>query len=373
MRCLQDSFEIHLLCPGNGLLVENARRENIRIHIIPYFWSLTLRPFFWTQAFFFPANLITLLFIVRLFRKLKFDLVYTNTCVAFSGPLAAKLCNIPHIWHIHEAFGPGSYEYSFPFFSQKAIARQILTLSNIVIVNSNHIRQCFSLQTSKNIQLVYNGFSLSGKLAGDEKKLEIRKRYGLDPDDIVLSIVGSIQKMKGHLSAIRAMPSILKKHPNAKLLIAGKFTQGSYFYKKTIESEIAIHHLNDAIIFLGNISDVSQLYLITDILLVPSLYEPFGRTIVEAAFYKVPCIASNVGGIPEIIENGVDGILFSSGDSTGMAAAVLDLLKDRNKRNALGENASKRIPPRFVMTNIIQEVANIINQTLNSSGVTFAP
>jgi glycosyltransferase involved in cell wall biosynthesis len=94
-----------------------------------------------------------------------------------------------------------------------------------------------------------------------------------------------------------------------------------------------------------------------------------GRTWVEASLYKVPCIASNVGGIPEIIENGSDGILILPGDNAAIAEAVLALLEDRQKMKTLGETAFLRIPPHFVMADTVQKIANIINQTLKTASV----
>ncbi|GEM_PF-7118351 len=364
MCALKNSFEVHLLCPGRGRLTEKAQREKIPTHVIPYFWFLTAPSFFWTQLVFLPANLITFFWIIRFMKKFKFDLVYTNTCVAVSGPLAAKVCNIPHIWNIQEAFGKGSYEYGFPFLSKKNIAAMILKLSHAVIVPSKFLRECFLKDTWEKISVVYHGIDSSPSVLSDEAKMQMKRHYEVGEKDMVLTVAGSLQERKGQWYAIQAMPSILKKYPHAKLLLAGEFARGTSDYKMKIMSEIKKHRLESVVKFLGYLSEPSSVYQITDILLVPSLYEPMGRTWVEASFYKVPSIASRVGGIPEVMEHGLVGLLVPPGDSKAITDAVLALAEDPQKLKTLGEKACQRIPQHFVMADTIAKIKGILDQTL---------
>jgi glycosyltransferase involved in cell wall biosynthesis len=172
---------------------------------------------------------------------------------------------------------------------------------------------------------------------------DARQRYGLDNDAPVLGVVAQLTPWKAQHDAIDAFIRLRRRFTNAVLLLAGdaKFTAATTrfdnaAYARSLRDRAA--HLGDAVRFLGNIDDVPELLSALDLLLLPSLQEPFGRAALEAMAMGVPTVATAVGGTAELIENGVDGLLLPPGDPTAWADACAELLASEPRR---GEFAAR--------------------------------
>jgi glycosyltransferase involved in cell wall biosynthesis len=129
------------------------------------------------------------------------------------------------------------------------------------------------------------------------------------------------------------------------LLVAGNFVDEPY--RERIEAAMAEECLRHTVRFFGYQEDLRPLYDVLDVLVVPSLNEPFGRVIIEAAAHGVPCIASNSGGIPEIIESGETGLLYPPGDVYALAGLMEELMTAFWKLETLRQNALRMVYERF--------------------------
>lgn len=151
--------------------------------------------------------------------------------------------------------------------------------------------------------------------------------------------VGMLKKVKGVEILLKAMQIVLNRISKAHLYIAGTGPQESEL-KKIAEK---LNIMNN-VTFLGFVSEDYKysLYKSTDISVFPSLYEPFGIVLLEAMVCGKAVVASNVGGIPSIVDNGNTGLLFESGNSQELAQKIILLLEDKNLRERLGENGLKK-------------------------------
>lgn len=178
---------------------------------------------------------------------------------------------------------------------------------------------------------------------------DARARLGLDPADPVLTLVAQISPHKGQSDAIRALAHVRREHPRARLLLVGsvKFTSAAtrydnHAYRSGLDALVTQRGLADAVTFLGERPDVPQILAASDIVLVPSWYEPFGRTAVEAMMMGLPVIATAVGGVAEVITDGVDGLIRPPRDPAGWAAAIAELLADPRRRRRMGAAGRER-------------------------------
>ena len=177
--------------------------------------------------------------------------------------------------------------------------------------------------------------------------------------------VGRLAYRKGLQVLVRAMPFILKEIPNAHLIIAGKgYMDG--FIKVLIKSL----NLEGNVTMLGFIPDekLPELYASSSLFVMPSLYcESFGVTLLEAMASGRPVVASNVGGIPEVVKDGVTGLLFKRGDAEDLADKIIKVLSDRSLAQSLASNAKEIVKERYSWPVIADKMEDLYEKTLKQS------
>lgn len=204
------------------------------------------------------------------------------------------------------------------------------------------------------VAIIHNGIDLqeldSYHFHEDEKR-----------EHTILSI-GRLVWRKGHKYLIDAMPYVLSEYPDANLLIIGEGDQKAPLMRRVKELGI-----DDSVHFLGRVSRerLYSLYREVEVYVQPSLYEPFGITILEAMSMKKPVIATRVGGIPEIITNGVEGLLVEPKNSLQLANAIIHVFSDSSLRERLGNNARKKVEKNFTWEAIAKKYIELYNSLLD--------
>lgn len=157
--------------------------------------------------------------------------------------------------------------------------------------------------------------------------------------------VGRLAWSKGHKYMIDAMPNILSEYPNAKLWLVGD----PYTKDVPLQQYVRKLGIENSVRFIGKVSAerLYSLYHQAEVFVQPSLYEPFGITILEAMSMQKPVVATRVGGIPEIITNEVEGLLVEPGNSLQLAKAISRMFSDSSERRRFGSNARKRVEKEF--------------------------
>ncbi|MCB2156972.1 glycosyltransferase [bacterium] len=167
-------------------------------------------------------------------------------------------------------------------------------------------------------------------------------------DGIRIGLVGNYRHRKGHDLALKALARILPDYPDARLVFAGvDFMDGE------LQKQIASLNLDDHVEDLGFQEDVASLLQSLDLYIQPSRYEGTPNTLMEAMATGLPCIASEVGGVPEVLRDEQDGILIPPEDEGALAAAMKQLMADETRRKELGSSARKRIEEAFSMEALV--------------------
>ena len=222
-----------------------------------------------------------------------------------------------------------------------------------VIVNSNFmkndIHRLFGLPFEK-INVIPNGINLSN-FTGIERDYDFRRQYAMDNEKIIL-YVGRLVYEKGIQHLIAAMPKILSNYHDAKLIISGR---GGMMDE--LKAEARNLGLGNKVYFTGYLDSkqVQKMYKCADVAVFPSTYEPFGIVALEAMLAGVPTVVSDVGGLNEIVNHGVDGMKSYAGNPNSIADSVTALLYDHQLAANVSKKAKQKVKEQFNWEKIAQD------------------
>ncbi len=269
----------------------------------------------------------------KLINKHKIDIIHTdgprNT---FYAGIVAKIKNIPLIWHVRAS-------------NQDRYDRILKKLSSKIILVADVLRSRFKINSSdKKFVTIHNGVDLS-KFRPQEHGQYVREKYYIGNNEILISVTARIERLKGQKYLIEACGKIKKRIKDFHILLAGEIVDFSYL--RECQDKADEFGIKDRVIFAGQLENVSQILNASDIFVLPSLFEAFPRSVIEAMAAGKPVIATNVGGCSEAIEDKISGFLVPARDSCALADKILLLTKNKNLRMKIGSEARYRAEKMF--------------------------
>lgn len=271
-------------------------------------------------------------------KAVKPDVVYSNTLITGVGGFAAHRAGLPHLWHIRE-FGWEDHKLCY-LLGRSLTLRLVDRWSASIVTNSRAVAEALQPPVSKNkVHVVHQGVRQPDAKA-DARAPERNAAFRV-------VIVGIVHEGKGQLDAVRAIQGLLNEGLDVELLIAGRVAQETYY--RQIERHIAAHDLGHRIHLLGNVDYAGALMKSADIVLMCSDQEAFGRVTVEAMLAGKPVIGTDSGGTPEIVEDGVTGLLYPPGDHAALAQRIRALLEQPERCRAMGLDGRLRAEALFSM------------------------
>ncbi len=231
-----------------------------------------------------------------------------------------------------------------------------------VIVCTEYMKEevgrLFNIPDGK-IDVIYNGV-VTSKFEfewSDEERANWRAKYA-KPDEKVVLYVGRFAREKGIQLLLNSASSILEAEPKAKFVIVGGGN------RKAFEDFVRWIGLEDRVKFTGFIAgqNLYQMYRIADVAVFPSLYEPFGIVALEAMAAGAPVVASDAGGLKEVVRHDVNGTSHFAGDTASLAWAVLRVLQDPDRAQALQETARQRLQTDFNWANIATQTVDLYDR-----------
>lgn len=300
-----------------------------------------------------------------------FDLVIAHDWLSAMGGIAIKReLDLPFAFHVHSTekgrtLGNGSEVVSNIEMRAAQTADMIVTVSNAM--KDELIGLGFP---AEKIRVIYNGVDpqkYSKDEVRDEKIRDIRKRYGVNDEDLMVLFLGRLTLVKGMDKLIAAMPHVLQKIPNAKLVIVGLGEMQEYLIR--LAQNLRLNdHVKFRFEFIPEEERIAH-YAACDVAVFPSIYEPFGIVAIEAMSMGKPVVvgASGVSGMREIvISTGQEqcGFHVNPNDPTDIAWGIINSLQDPQKRQQLGENGRKRVLKEFSWDEIAKKTIQNYNDLL---------
>jgi glycogen(starch) synthase len=277
-------------------------------------------------------------------QSIEFDVMHVHDWLAaFSGISFKHYLKKPMVLTVHSTeIGRAQGLHSPDSFSINGIEWWATYEADRVIVCSqsmkNEICGHFNLPLDK-VDVIPNAIDVT-KYQASVDRGSVRQRYGVGYGEKLILCVGRLVPQKGIEYFIRAIPSIAKRYPEAKFIIVGEG-----WSRDILESEARASGHGGKIQFTGFASDQEVINLMTsaDVLVVPSVYEPFGIVALEGMATGVPVVASHVGGLSEVIEHDRTGLLVYPKSPESIAWGIDRILSDPDHAKWLTENAKEKL------------------------------
>ncbi|MCH8272852.1 MAG: glycosyltransferase family 4 protein [Candidatus Marinimicrobia bacterium] len=232
-----------------------------------------------------------------------------------------------------------------------------------IIAVSNAVRDVLILGglDRRKITVVHDGIDLGSTNVEDDSK-GLKKAFGLDKTDILVGTVGALSAEKDQKTFLRAAKQVTEERENIKFFIVGKGRMMKELITFTESLDISSN-----VIFTGYRKDINNILAILDVWVLSSRKEGLGNALLEAMAAGLPIAATSAGGIPEVVRDGVGGILVDPGNHKELASAIVKLIDDRELRNRFGLENLERVK-NFDISKTIEETHKIYLECLDNSG-----
>jgi glycosyltransferase involved in cell wall biosynthesis len=268
--------------------------------------------------------------------------------------IAARLSGARTLLHIHDFNEPGA--------ALSALQRLVAQPTDAAVCVSQAVHDLAVRRyhvSPERVRVARNGIPLDLlRSAGAGARSRVRCELGIEAGRPVLAIIGRMHPVKGHRALLSMLPAILRSCPRALLLVIGDGPERAPCEELAQSLGISPH-----VRFLGRRADVPRLLSGVDLVLMPSQSEGLGLAAIEALAAARPVIAYAVGGLPEVVSDGVSGRLVPPGDAEAFADAVIDTLRDPGRRFSYARGAAASAG-RFGLETHVQRLIDCYRMTL---------
>ena len=295
------------------------------------------------------------------------DLVHTQLEAAnILGNISAKLLRLPSVCTIHvmpslEVKTKTKLHQKVEWFALRHFCDRVISVSEEA--RQYHID--ITGAPGSQVTTIYNGIDLSGFSSMDQahERMAVRAELGIPSEANILVTVAVLRPQKGIQFLIRALPGVLASSPQTYYLIVGS---GSH--QNALLEEVDKAGIGERVIFAGMRKDVPRLLAASDVFVLPTLTEALPTVLAEAMAARLPVIASRVGGVPEMITEGRNGLLVEPEDLPGLSGACIQLLNNPGQRAAMGAEGWEIVHQKFSIERQVDQLKELYMEQLRAYG-----
>jgi glycosyltransferase involved in cell wall biosynthesis len=368
----KEKYSPVVVLPRQGPLQRHIEALDIPVEVVPSIRSWATRRLgvrgLVRLVVVLPIILYSVLAIRRIARRYKIQLVHSNTVAILDGALVAISLRIPHVWHIREILDDGApHNFGIPI---RSIIKIVMHLSDQVIAISRAVACPFrGMKGAEKVRVIYNPIDVdtfSG--CNSQARAEYRRMLGVPDDAPLVGQIAHVIAAKGYTDFIQAIPRVLEKVPAARFVGVGGTPHADY--RAILARLVEELDVGDALTLTGFREDVPQILAALDIVVLVSRYEPLGRAVIEGMAAGKPVVGTDVGGIPEIIEDGVTGLVVPPASPDKLAEAILRILDDSGLAHQMGQAGKGRVRELFDPGCHARDVEMVYQDLLYSSRYT---
>lgn len=309
---------VEIVCPRGGWLAEETARTGIPTHAIEMKGSATL-----------AAHR----YMLGLARRDRFDLIHAHlTRATYLGAVSGFFRRVPLVSTLHVA----SHDRIYRFAARRT--NRLVAVSNFVrgMLHGMGVPERF-------IDVVYNGTDFAD--FDIQPREGVMQEFGIPSDRRLVGLVGRVCREKGHLLAVEALGDVRRRHPDAHLLLVGRFDQT---FEPEIRKAVVGLGVEQNVTFTGNRPDVARLFDAMQFSILPSEIEACPLVALESMARSRALVASRVGGLSELVEHEETGLLVEP-SVEGLADGMRYMLGNDSERERMGANARRVIEEKFTL------------------------
>lgn len=345
--------------PGEGSLVESACARGASLDIVPEMSA---------QAGVGLRDLKALFKLHRLMQRERPHIVHTHTAKSgFLGRIAARLAGVPIVVHTFHGHILNGYFGPARSVLLRRMEWMLARLSDRLVAVSERVRQelvAYGIAPLSKIVVIPVGLDLGPFIEMQRRRGEFRRELGLAGGDQLIGIIGRLFPIKNHKLFLEAAARIAAAKSSSRFVIVGDGP-----LRPQLERQAGELGLGDRVIFTGWRLDLPPVYSDLDVLVVSSINEGTPVVAIEAMAAGCPVVATRVGGIPDVLQDGETGLTIPSGDARALAGAVVRLLEDPQLALTISRNAKITAVERFAASRLISDIERLYEQLLAEKGL----
>jgi GT2 family glycosyltransferase/glycosyltransferase involved in cell wall biosynthesis len=297
-------------------------------------------------------------------KQLDIDLIYANTLNNFFMVDCAKKIGIPCVWNLHESEPWQTY---FNHFGAEIASRALECFAypyQIVFVADATRESYLPLNTQHNFTVIHNGLDIErlDAAAPGWTKSDARKSLGVEPEEVVILLLGTVCDRKGQQDLVRALSHLPKQHhTNIRCFIVGD--RPNYYSRQLAKLAAELpSSLQRRLTIVPETADTARYYQAADIFVCTSRIESYPRVILEAMAYNLPIITTPVFGIKEQVRLGINGIFYTPGNAAELANGIASLLNNKSLREQMAQNSRYVLQSLTTFDEMTQAYAQIFRE-----------
>ena len=335
------AFRPYVNLPTEGDLAKRLRTQNIKVMILGF-----------PKLFHFRIHrtLKAMYSLCKLVNENSIDLIHTDgPRNSFYGGLVAKIKRIPLVWHVRAS-------------NRDRYDRLLYHLSSRLILVANSTRSRFDwVKENHKFVTIYNGIDLS-EFQTKKSVGRIRVEYGISNNTLLITVIARVERLKGQQYLIESCGRLKGILKDFHALLVGQIVDVSYL--KECREKAAELGIQDRLTFTGYQNRISRILNETDIFVLPSLFEAFPRSLIEAMGAGKPVVATDVGGCSEAVEDPVSGFIVPAMDPEALADRIHMLAVDKELRSRVGKAARMRAEQMFSIRQNVKQTQKLYREVL---------
>lgn len=299
----------------------------------------------------------TLRELTRLIARHNIDLLHVHDNRAnFVGAILARWCNLPLVASLY-----GHVRTSWKLRVLAWLDHQLLRSADHIIASSPSMMPWIPTACASRITTILNAIETTPLRMSFKERTELMRQLGLDSQRPIVSLVGRLSEEKGHRVLLAAVPIVLRCFPLTQFLFVGDGP-----LRSALEQQVEQAGLASSVRLVGFVDNVRAVMSLADVGVQPSLTESLPLTILEAMVQGKAIVATDVGSIREAVVEGVTGLLVPPHDSAALAQAIIAMLENVPRRNAMGERGARLVQERFSIATRVSQIHEVYHQVLDS-------
>lgn len=333
-------FQSRVVLLGTGWLHEELQRQGVDVVIVPSNRS-------WDIGF--------LRQLMAAAREFKADLIHAHLPgTNLYGAVAARYLGIPSVVTYHGELHQPGYEPRFARFKNFLVRR----FADRIVLVADYLRHDFvnvARFPTRRLSIIYNGIPIRS-MPTEAQRLAKRAELGLGPHAPVVGVVANIRRPKGYQYWIEAAAIISREIPESRFVVVG---QGSGPLLDEFQQQVKQYHMERQLLHLGFRSDTADLLGTFDLFMLSSISEGLPLAVVEAMAAGLPVVATRVGGLAELVEDGVSGYLVPPANSRALAERSLEILRDPARRARMAESGRGIVKQMFSLEHMVRQYQDL--------------